>query len=178
MAIDPRKLKPSEMCRLLNSTPLGEVISELVPERAADFAAAADGYRSELAALAVELEATIEALPEERRVLVTCEGAFSYLARDFGLEEGYLWPVNSDAQGTPQQVRAAIELVRDNEVPAVFCETTVNDGAMRQVAQESGARFGGSLYVDSLSDPDGPVPTYLDLLRHDVDVIAEGLSGE
>lgn len=159
-------------------TAIEQALSELVPERAADFAAAADGYRAELAALADEFAGLVQSLPEEHRVLVTCEGAFSYLARDLGLTEGYLWPVNSDTQGTPQQVKEAIQLVRDNGVPAVFCETTVNDGAMRQVAEESGAKFGGALYVDSLSEPDGPVPSYLDLLRHDVEVIAEGLSGE
>ncbi|MBF0671528.1 MAG: metal ABC transporter substrate-binding protein [Salinibacterium sp.] len=157
---------------------IAAALGDLVPERAVEFDAAAAEYSAQLADLAAELEAAIERLPEERRVLVTCEGAFSYLARDLGLTEGYLWPVNSDTQGTPQQVRTAIQLVEESEVPAVFCETTVNDGAMRQVASESGARFGGNLYVDSLSEPGGPVPSYLDLLRHDIDVIVEGLTSE
>lgn len=155
---------------------IAEALGELVPERAADFDAAAADYTAELEAIVVELDTVVQSLPPERRVLVTCEGAFSYLARDLGLDEGFLWPVNSDSQGTPQQVTAAIELVRENDVPAVFCETTVDDGAMRQVAKESGARFAGTLYVDSLSEPGGPVPTYLDLLRHDVELIANGLS--
>ncbi|MCW4386576.1 metal ABC transporter substrate-binding protein [Salinibacterium sp. SYSU T00001] len=159
-------------------TAIEEALSELVPEEAEAFRERANEYRAQLQELAAELQAVVDELPEERRVLVTCEGAFSYLARDMGLEEGYLWPVNSDVEGTPQQVRGAIELVRENDVPAVFCETTVSDSAMRQVAEESGARFAGALYVDSLSEPDGPVPSYLDLLRHDIEVIAEGLSGE
>ncbi|QEE61830.1 metal ABC transporter substrate-binding protein [Salinibacterium sp. dk2585] len=154
---------------------IAEGLSDLVPEHAADFEAAAKEYSAELETLVAELEAAVQELPEERRVLVTCEGAFSYLARDLGLSEGYLWPVNSDTQGTPQQVKSAIELVRAGNVPAVFCETTVDDGAMRQVASESGAKFAGNLYVDSLSEEGGPVPTYLDLLRHDISVIAEGL---
>lgn len=157
-------------------TAIAGALGQLVPERAADFETAAADYSAELEAIALELDAVVQFLPVGRRMLVTCEGAFSYLARDLGLAEGYLWPVNSDSQGTPQQVARTIELVRDNEVPAVFCETTVNDGAMRQVARESGAAFGGALYVDSLSEADGPVPTYLDLLRHDVAVIAEGLT--
>lgn len=156
---------------------IADALSELLPGNAADFAAAAGSYKLELQAIAEQLDAVVQRLPQEKRVLVSCEGAFSYLARDLGLEEGYLWPVNSDSQGTPQQVKAAIELVRDRDVPAVFCETTVNDGAMRQVARESGASFGGDLYVDSLSEADGPVPTYLDLLRYDVDLIADALGG-
>jgi manganese transport system substrate-binding protein len=157
---------------------ISAALGDLVPERAAEFDAAAADYTAELEAIALELETVVDDLPEERRVLVTCEGAFSYLARDLGLTEAYLWPVNSDSQGTPQQVSRTIDLVRDNDVPAVFCETTVNDGAMRQVARESGAEFAGNLYVDSLSEPDGPVPSYLELLRHDVAVIAQGLRDE
>ena len=76
----------------------------------------------------------------------------------------------------PQQIAAAIEFVNDRRVPAVFCESTVSDKAQRQVAADTGAEFGGVLYVDSLSEPDGPVPTYLDLLRHDIEVITTGLS--
>ncbi|MEX1079241.1 MAG: metal ABC transporter substrate-binding protein [Homoserinimonas sp.] len=155
---------------------IAEALTELVPEQATTFAANAADYKGELQALVNELTAVVQALPDQQRVLVTCEGAFSYLARDIGLTEGYLWPVNSDSQGTPQQIKAAIELVRDGDVPAVFCETTVNDESQRQVARESGARFGGLLYVDSLSEAGGPVPTYLDLLRYDVELIAEGLS--
>lgn len=155
---------------------IAAALTQLVPEQEATFAANAKAYKAQLQALADELAAAVGAMPAQQRVLVTCEGAFSYLARDIGLTEGYLWPVNSDTQGTPQQIKAAIELVREADVPAVFCETTVNDESQRQVARESGARFGGKLYVDSLSEPDGPVPSYLDLLRFDVELIAEGLS--
>lgn len=153
-----------------------EALSDLVPDAAADFRANGDAYQAELQALADELSAAVASLPADHRMLVTCEGAFSYLARDIGLDEAYLWPVNSDTQGTPQQIRATIELVRERNVPAVFCETTVNDSSQQQVARESGAEFVGDLYVDSLSEADGPVPSYLDLLRYDVELIAEGLN--
>jgi len=152
-------------------------LTELVPESADVFAANADAYRAELQSLAAELTAAVAELPASQRVLVSCEGAFSYLARDVGLTEGYLWPVNSDSQGTPQQIKAAIDLVSDGDVPTVFCETTVNDSSMQQVARESGASFGGALYVDSLSEEGGIVPTYLDLLRYDITTIVDGLSG-
>lgn len=155
---------------------IAAALTELVPEKAEYFAGNATRYKAELQQLATELTLVVDALPASQRVLITCEGAFSYLARDIGLTEGYLWPVNSDTQGTPQQIKAAIELVRAQNVPVVFCETTVSDGSQRQVARESGAKFGGSLYVDSLSELDGPVPTYLDMIRYDVDLIAKGLS--
>ena len=116
-------------------------------------------------------------LPESERWLVTCEGAFSYLARDFGLKELYLWPINADQTGTPQQVRAVIDGVTENKIPVVFCESTVSSAPAEQVARETGAQFGGVLYVDSLSAEDGPVPSYLDLLKVTSETIVDGLTG-
>ncbi len=151
--------------------------ADLDPDHADDFAANGDAYKAELQAVQDDLTTALAELPERQRALVTCEGAFSYLARDAGLTEAYIWPVNAEQQATPQQIAAAIGFVDDNDVPAVFCESTVSDRAMQQVVQATDAAFGGVLYVDSLSEPDGPVPTYLDLIRHDVDVIVAGLTG-
>ncbi|WP_353814593.1 metal ABC transporter substrate-binding protein [Agromyces sp. SYSU T00266] len=154
-----------------------DAFSELDPAHADDYAANGEAYRAELQAVHDELTAELSALPANERALVTCEGAFSYLARDAGLTEQYLWAVNAEQQATPQQVAGTIEFVDAQQVPAVFCESTVSDEAMQQVVEATDAAFGGVLYVDSLSEPDGPVPTYLDLLRHDADVITEALTG-
>ncbi len=156
---------------------MADAFAELDPAHADDYAANAAAYSAELAAVHDELTTALDALPEGHRALVSCEGAFPYLARDAGLAEKYLWAVNAEQQATPQSVVGAIEFVEQHDVPAVFCESTVSDKAMRQVAHESGAAFGGTLYVDSLSAPDGPVPTYLDLLRHDTETIVAGLTG-
>lgn len=146
------------------------------PGNAATYAANAEAYSARLRAVLEPLREAVRALPENRRWLVTCEGAFSYLARDFGLQELYLWPMNADQMGTPQQVRAVIDGVRLHQIPAVFCESTVNQAPARQVARETGAAYGGVLYVDSLSEAGGPVPTYLDLLRVTSQTIARGLA--
>lgn len=149
-------------------------LSDLSPEDAEYFAANGEAFKTELEDLA---EQTAAALPESG-ALVTCEGAFSYLARDLGLKEHSLWPVNSDVEGTPQQIAAQIEFVREHQVPAVFCESTVNDGAQRQVVASTDAELAGPLYVDSLSGPDGPVPTFLDLLEYDLSTITAALGEE
>ncbi|KAA0916970.1 metal ABC transporter substrate-binding protein [Dietzia sp. ANT_WB102] len=151
-------------------------LTEMDPDGADEFARRAAEYDAELDALLARAEESIASLPANHRSLVTCEGAFSYLARDVGLEEHFLWAVNTEAQGTPQQVAALIDAVGDQQIPSVFCESTVSDTAMRQVARTTGARFGGTLYVDSLSEPDGDVPTYLALLEHDIDLITKGLT--
>jgi manganese transport system substrate-binding protein len=157
---------------------MAEAFAELDPEHADDYRAAAEDYAAEIGAVHDELTAALEDLPAEHRALVTCEGAFSYLARDAGLTERYLWPVNAEQQATPQRVAGVVEFVEEHDVPAVFCESTVSDAPMQRVVESSGAEFGGVLYVDSLSAPDGPVPTYLDLLRHDARTIVAGLTGE
>lgn len=156
---------------------MAEAFAELDPAHADEFEANADAYKQDLQQVQDDLVTRLDGLPKSQRALVTCEGAFSYLARDAGLAEAYIWPVNAEQQATPKQIAAAIEFVKQNEVPAVFCESTVSDRAMRQVVEATGADFGGILYVDSLSTPDGPVPTYLDLIRHDTDVIVAGLTG-
>ncbi|GAB4359555.1 MAG: metal ABC transporter substrate-binding protein [Oricola sp.] len=145
------------------------------PGNAELYARNAEAYKEQLRSTLEPLRREIAAVPETRRWLVTCEGAFSYLARDFGMRELYLWPMNSDQMGTPQQVRAVIDGVRDNGIPVIFCESTVNTAPARQVARETGARYGGVLYVDSLSEPGGPVPSYLDLLRVTAQTIVDGL---
>ncbi|WP_287434722.1 metal ABC transporter substrate-binding protein [Maritimibacter sp.] len=146
------------------------------PDNAATYEANAAAYKDELRATLEPLRETVAEIPEDQRWLVTCEGAFSYLARDFGLRELYLWPMNADQNGTPQQVRKVIDGVRDNDIPVVFCESTVNTSPAEQVARETGAAYGGVLYVDSLSEPDGPVPTYLDLLRVTAETVVKGLA--
>ena len=152
-----------------------DALSKADPSNAETYAANAEAYKRQIAEVIGPLRATARALPPEHRWLVTSEGAFSYLARDFDLQEVYLWPINADAQGTPHQVRAVIDTVRAPNIPVVFSESTVSDKPARQVARETGAEYGGVLYVDSISEPDGPVPTYLDLLRVTSETIVKGL---
>jgi manganese/iron transport system substrate-binding protein len=146
------------------------------PANAEAYRTNAEAYKAKIKAAIDPIRAELDAIPEERRWLVTSEGAFSYLARDFNLKEAYIWPINADQQGTPQQVRKVIDIVRVNNVPAVFSESTVSDKPARQIARETGVNYGGVLYVDSLSEADGPVPTYIDLLRVTSDTIAKGLA--
>lgn len=146
------------------------------PANAAIYAANAEAYKARIEAAVAPIRAALAGIPEDRRWLVTSEGAFSYLARDFGLKELYLWPINADQQGTPQQVRKVVEAVRRHHIPAVFSESTISPKPAQQVARETGAKYGGVLYVDSLSAADGPVPTYLDLLRVTTETVVRGLT--
>ena len=145
-------------------------------KNAAIYTANAEAYKKEIVEAIKPLEEAILNVPEAERWLVSCEGAFSYLARDFDMKELYLWPINADQQGTPQQVRKVIDGVRANNIPTVFCESTVSQSPAEQVARETDATYGGVLYVDSLTEMDGAVPTYIDLLRVTIETISTGLT--
>ena len=154
---------------------LRRAFTEILPEHGEAFASNAAAYNRQLLQLDEELRRTIARLPQERRLLVSCEGAFGYLARDYGLEEAYLWPVNGDSQVTAQRLAGVIRIVKERQLPAVFCESTVNSAAQEEVAAATGARLAGVFYVDSLSGPQGPASTLLELQRHNIRTMMNGL---
>ncbi|HVU11112.1 MAG TPA: metal ABC transporter substrate-binding protein [Phototrophicaceae bacterium] len=154
-----------------------QALSDLDPADAPAFAENAQAYDAQIHQVDQYLKQALAVLPADERTLVSCEGAFSYLTRDTGMGELYLWAVNSDQEGTPQQIAHVIDQVNANHVPAVFCESTVNDKAQLAVAAQTGARFGGVLYVDSLTEANGPAPTYLKLLTVNAQTIVSGLLG-
>jgi manganese transport system substrate-binding protein len=154
---------------------IAAALSDIDPAHATGYEKNASAYKKEIEAVDTKLRDGLKAVPADKRYLVTCEGAFSYLVKDYGLKELYLWPINADAQGTPQQIRKVVEDVRANNVMAVFCESTVSGKAQQQVAKETGATFSGVFYVDSLSAVDGPTPSYLKLLQYNVDTFLKGV---
>lgn len=151
-----------------------KAFAESDPANAAAYNANAKAYSDKIKALQDELAGRLKDIPQDKRYLVSSEGAFSYLAKDLDMNEVYLWPINAEQQGTPQQVRRVIDTVREKNIPVVFSESTISDKPAKQVAAETGALYGGVLYVDSLSDADGKVPTYLDLLSVTAGTIADG----
>lgn len=144
------------------------------PQNEALYNANAATYAAKIKALDEPVRQKLAEIPEPKRWLVSSEGAFSYLCENYGLRQLYLWPINADAQGTPQQVKKVIDAVREHQIPVVFSESTVSDKPIQQVAKETGARYGGVLYVDSLTDLDGPAPSYLKLLETNADTIVKG----
>jgi manganese/iron transport system substrate-binding protein len=146
------------------------------PANESTYTANATTYSARIKAIDEPVRQKLAAIPETQRWLVTSEGAFSYLCQHYGLRQLFLWPINADAQGTPQQVKAVIDSVRQHQVPVVFSESTISPEPIKQVAKETGARYGGVLYVDSLTEPTGPVPTYLKLLETNAETILKGFT--
>ena len=152
-----------------------EALVKLDPANAETYNANAKAYSQQIKQVDEKLQKTVEEIPSNRRFMVTCEGAFSYLANDYGLKEVYLWAVNSEQQATPKQVEKVIKTVRKNQIPVVFCESTVSADAQKQVAKEANAKFGGVFYVDSLTDANGVAPSYFKLLEYNINTLVNGL---
>lgn len=153
-------------------------LGKLDPQNAVSYDANAAKYIQQIQSINAKLKQVIATIPTDKRYLVSCEGAFSYITRDYGLKEVYIWPVNAEQQATPKQVAKVIETVKQNKIPAVFCESTVNNQIQIQIAKQAGSKFGGVLYVDSLSPADGPASTYLKLLEYNVNTLITGLQAK
>ena len=149
-------------------------LADIDPKNKEYYANNANKYSEEILKIQSKIKKKLKFIEPSKRFLVTSEGAFSYLAEDLNMQEIYLWPMNSDRQGTPQQIRRVIDTVLKNDIPVVFSESTVSDKPAKQVASETNAIYGGVLFVDSLSEKDGIVPSYLDLLDVTTDRIVNG----
>jgi manganese/iron transport system substrate-binding protein len=150
---------------------------EIDPAHRATYDANAAEYSAKIRAIDEPLGQKLAGIPADQRWLVSSEGAFSYLIRDYGMKELYLWPVNADEEGTPRQIQQVVDTVRQYRIPVAFSESTISNKAMLQVCQETGARYGGVLYVDSLTDEGGVAPTYLRMLIYNADTIVAGFAG-
>ena len=152
-----------------------ESLSELRPSKRELFEENGRIYKDKLSKIDKEFSLFINNLNKEKRYLVSCEGAFSYLTNDYGLEEVYLWPVNAESQITPKRMARTISIVNDKKISTVFCESTVSNESQMVVVNETGAKFGGNLFVDSLSNDDGPASSYIRMLEHNLNLIKEGI---
>lgn len=153
-----------------------KALVQVDPKNEAIYNQNAANYVKQLQAVDESLKAKLAEIPEEKRWLVSSEGAFSYLTKDYGLKEAFIWPINSDEEGSPKQIKELVDLMRANQIPANFSESTISDKPARQVAKEAGAQYGGILYVDSLTAKDGPAPTLVQLLQFNADTIVKGLN--
>jgi len=152
-----------------------KALSELRPSQKELFEENGKIYKNKLSKLDEEFSLFINNLDKDKRYLVSCEGAFSYLTNDYGLEEVYLWPVNAESQITPKRMARTISIVKDKNISSVFCESTVSKESQMVVVNETGAKFGGKLFVDSLSNNDGPANSYLKMLEHNLNLIKKGI---
>jgi zinc/manganese transport system substrate-binding protein len=141
-------------------------LSEAAPAHAADFKANADTLIAEMAALDQDLKGAFSAIPKERRRALTSHDAFHYFGRAYGIEFVSAQGVSTEAEASAEDLVRIVRQARDGHVAAIFLENMTDPRLAETVAQESGIKIGGELYADALSEPNGPAPDYLSLMRH------------
>ena len=145
------------------------------PEGRAAYEANATRYLAALDALDREAKAEIEAVPATRRRVITSHDAFAYFAKAYGIEFIAPQGVSTESEASARDVARIIRQVKAQRIPAVFVENISDRRLLDQIARETGARIGGTLYSDALSGPGGPAATYLDMIRHNVRTIVAAL---
>jgi zinc/manganese transport system substrate-binding protein len=146
------------------------------PEGKSVYEANAAKYLDAIAEEDIAVRAALDALPAARRKIITSHDAFGYFGAAYGIEIIAPQGVSTDSEASARDVAEIIRQIRQAKVPAVFIETITDLRLLDQIARETGAKIGGALYSDALSEPDGPAPTYLDMFRHNVEAITQALS--
>ena len=150
-------------------------LAQIAPDNAAEFYKNRANYIAEIKALDKEVRAMVARLPQDRRIVVTSHDAFQYFGRDYGLT--FLAPqgISTDSEASAKDVAHLIKQMRAKNISAVFFENISDPRLIKQIAKETGANVGGTLYPGALSGPDGPASTYLKMMRHNAKMLTRAL---
>jgi len=152
-----------------------DALIEVDPENAVIYEKNAKEYIEKLQKLHQEALASFNKIPNEIRFLVTSEGAFKYFSDAYEFEAGYIWEINAENQGSPQQVKQIVDLINEKAIPVLFVETSIDPRSMEMVSTETGVPIGGVLYTDSLGKPGEDGDTYIKMMEWNISVILENL---
>lgn len=158
---------------------IAEFLSQVLPESADVFTANAQAFNAEIYEIYTEWDGRFDNIPEGRNLIVTAEGAFRYFGYRFGIDNEFIWEINSEDEGTPEQFIRLIDIVNESDVAYLFLESSIDPDYMQQVSEETGVPiFDEYLFTDSLSEATGPAPTYLDFLRHNLETLYAAFTAE
>lgn len=157
---------------------IADQLEASLPQRAEAFQRRAEALEASLHDLHVELEETLSAIPEERRVLLSSEAAFLYFADAYAFQHDGIWGTNAETEGSPRQLMRVIDMINERKPAALFWESTISDRHVTSVANDTNLPVAGPLYVDSLSESDGEAADYFAMLRHNAALLRDNLASE
>ncbi|MGY3708241.1 metal ABC transporter substrate-binding lipoprotein [Granulicatella adiacens] len=133
-------------------------------------------YVEKLEALDKDAKARIAKIPEEKRLIVTSEGCFKYFSKAYNIPSAYIWEINTEEEGTPEQITKLVRQLRESKVPSLFVESSVDDRPMKTVSQETGKPIHSTIFTDSIAEEGKDGDSYYSMMKWNLDKIIEGLS--
>ncbi len=173
--VDPHAWQDVANVKLYVAT-IRDALAGVDPPGAEGYRTRAEAYTAELDALDREIRAAVAALPAERRRVITSHDSFAYFEAAYGLDFVAPQGVSTEAEASARDVARIIQQIRRERIRAVFLENVSDPRLIERIAGDTGAAVGGRLYSDALSGPDGPAPTYIDMMRHNIRAISQALS--
>lgn len=155
-----------------------KALIQVDPEHKETYEKNANAYIEQLKKLHDSVQQKMNELPKEKRILVSSEGAFKYFSNAYGFDAYYIWEINSHDEGTPEQLKSIIEIIRSHDVKALFVETSVDSRSMETVSAETGVSIAGTIFTDSLGKPGEDGDTYIKMVEWNADVIYNGLKSK
>lgn len=153
-----------------------DALVEIDPEHAAEYEKNAQDYIGELEALHQKALERYSEIPQEQRIIVTSEGAFKYFSEAYDITAEYIWEINQENQGTPQQITRILDIIEEREIQGLFLETSIDPRSMEMVSRETGRDIKGKVFTDSIGKPGEDGDTYLKMMEWNIDTIFDGLT--
>lgn len=153
-----------------------DALIEIDPDHAEEYEKNAESYITELEALHQKALDRYSEIPEEERILVTSEGAFKYFSQAYDLTAEYIWEINQENQGTPNQITRILDIIEERDIQGLFLETSIDPRSMEMVSRETGREIKGKVFTDSIGKPGEDGDSYLKMMEWNIDTIFDGLT--
>ena len=155
---------------------IAKILEEKDPDNAESYKENLESYLDKLSALDQEAKDKFDSIPDERKLIVTSEGCFKYFSKAYGVPSAYIWEINTEEEGTPDQIKNLVDQLKESDVQSLFVESSVNANPMKSVSKDTDIPIYSTIFTDSIAEKGNDGDSYYAMMKWNLDKIAEGLS--